>query len=74
MAVASGHRDAASADDALNAGRDATEPGMARDDFHSVPEWDAMAVFVPLGQRESAAAYGLRAAGEILVRYLMDDA
>ncbi|WP_375463243.1 hypothetical protein [uncultured Methylobacterium sp.] len=74
MAVVAGYPDAVSADYAADAERAATEAGMALDEYEPVLKGEAIAAFVPRGDRESAAAYGLRAAGEILVRYLMEDA
>lgn len=73
MAMVAQHPDPASADHAPNAAREKPVAGTARDETQARSGREAMAAFVPLCQRESASAYGLRAAGEILCRYLKDE-
>ena len=49
------------------------ESEMVRDESRSGHGEEGTTTFFPKCESESAAAYGLRAAGEILSRYLMDE-
>lgn len=60
-------------DYAVEAEREATESGMAVHEFRTALRGEAITTLIPPGPRETVRAYGLRATGEILVRYLMHD-
>lgn len=57
---------------ALEAEREVVDSGMAADELRGVLNGEAITTLVPPRQTEDVVAYGVRATGEILVRYLVD--
>ena len=57
---------------AREAEREAMESGMAIHELHGVLNGESITTLVPPHHTENVVAYGVRATGEILVRYLVD--
>lgn len=57
----------------MEAEREAMDSGMAIHELRGVLNGEPITTLVPPMPTENVVAYGVRATGEILVRYLVDD-
>ncbi|WP_183506794.1 hypothetical protein [Methylobacterium brachythecii] len=74
MAAMTESSEALNRDYALEAEREATESGMAIQEYQAVLKGAVVTALIPPKHLEGIAAYGVRAVGEVLVRYLVGEA